>query len=116
MAENRGNAEVERRLAWVGAVTSQTTATLRDALFDALRVVGLIGVRLDVREVTSIDRSGIALLIGTNRRAATAGRRFVIVDNDGPVTRALAEMHVLRDFLITEVITTGDRARPPVNA
>ncbi|MFI5099405.1 MAG: STAS domain-containing protein [Actinomycetes bacterium] len=99
----------EEQLAWAGDVTWQVTAALREALFDALVATGQTGVRLDVREVRSIDRSGIALLVGANHRAAALGRLLVLTDNNGPVTRALSALHLLNGFHVTLVVTPGNR-------
>jgi len=85
------------------------TASLREPLFHGLEIAGHTGVRLDVRDVTSIDRSGVALLIGANHRARAAGRQLILVDHDGPVTAALTAMHVLRGFLVTEVVAARGR-------
>jgi anti-anti-sigma factor len=98
----------EADFAWTGDVTWHVTADLRDALFDQLEAPGRPGVRLDVRGVSSIDKTGVALLIGANHRAAARGRRLELVDTDGPVTRALAAMHLLRDFVVTQLIGAGD--------
>ena len=99
----------EIQLAWAGDISGQVTATLREPLFEALEVTGQTGVRLDVREVRSIDRSGIALLVGANHRAAALGRLFVLTDNNGPVTRALSALQLLNGFHVTLVVTSGDR-------
>ncbi len=93
---------VEQSAAWAGDVTWRDVAERREALFDQLEAAGCLGVRLDVRAVTSIDRTGIALLIGANHRALATGRRLVIIDDNGPVTSALARMHMLASLLITQ--------------
>jgi anti-anti-sigma factor len=95
-------------LTWAGDVSWRATSALREALFDALEVTGQTRVRLDVREVRSIDRSGIALLIGANHRAAALGRLLVLVDQGGPVTTALSAAHLLNGFNVTQVVTTGE--------
>ncbi len=101
----------EVQLAWAGDISGQVTANLREQLFDALQVTGQTGVRLDVRDVRSIDRSGIALLVGANHRAAALGRLLVLTDNTGPVTRALSALHLLNGFHVTLVVTPGTDAQ-----
>ncbi len=91
--------------AWRGAVTSQETPELREWLFDLLDAPGGTSLRVDVRGVTSIDRSGIGVLIGANHRAAAAGRTFVLIDSGGPVSQALRRIHLLDSFLVTQVVS-----------
>jgi len=100
-----GERQLEVIVTWAGDVDWQATGRLREALFDGLEVPGQPGVRLDVRAVTSIGRGGVAVLIGANHRASAAGRRLLIVDSNGPVTAALAALHLLSAFDITQVIT-----------
>jgi|GEM_PF-6011480 len=88
---------------WSGDITRQRTAELRDSLYRRILAPGNESVRLDVRDVTSIERAGIALLIGARRRALAAGRALVLIDNHGAVTAALLGAHVLQDFLIEQV-------------
>ena len=101
---------------WSGAVTWRDVADKREALFDQLEVPGSSGVRVDVSAVSSIDATGIALLVGANHRAAATGRLLILIDSDGPVSRALARKHLLRDFLVTTRITasTGRTLIPQV--
>ena len=87
---------------WGGDITWRDVAERREALFDCLEAADSLGVTLDVREVTSIDRTGVALLIGANHRAFATGRRMVILDSYGPVTSALARMHLLGSFVVTQ--------------
>jgi anti-anti-sigma factor len=103
---SRGHTET-----WEGAVTVDVTAGLRDRLFAMLRTPGASSARLDVRGVTSIDSAGVAVLIGARRRARSAGRTFVLVDSEGPVTRALQRLHLLPAFLVTQVVSAEDRER-----
>jgi len=90
---------------WSGEVTVARTAQLRESLYRSLATPGSTTLRLDVRRVTAIDRAGIAVLVGANRRAAREGRLLVLIDMDGPVTQALARLHLLSRFLITQVVT-----------
>src|SRR4051812_30130177 len=46
-------------------------------------------VRLDLRELSFMDSAGVHLIIGLQRAAATAGRGFVVLEDDGPVRRVL---------------------------
>ena len=90
--------------AWHGAVTGQETPALREQLFDLMDTSGATSLRVDVRGVTSIDRSGIAVLIGAKHRAAATGKTFVLIDSGGPVSQALRRMHALESFLVTQVV------------
>ena len=85
-----------------GEVTWRETAALREALFDLLEAPGQGGLSLDVRAVTGIDRTGVALLIGANHRAAALGHPFILIDAYGPVTRMLSGLRMLRDFAVTQ--------------
>ena len=90
-------------LNWVGDVTWRRTASLREALFDGLERAGATGVCLDVRGVNSIDRIGIALLIGANHRATSIGSRLTLVDAHGAITEALCHMRLSEMFLIRQL-------------
>ena len=92
----------ERASAWTGDVTWREVPAHREALFDDLEAAGSVGVRLDVRDVTVLDRTGIALLIGANHRAFARGERLVLIDSGGPVTAALSRMHMIGDFQIVQ--------------
>jgi len=89
---------------WVGEVTWREVADLRESLFDAMDA-HLVGVQLDVRLVTFIDRTGIALLIGANHRSHSMGRPLIVLDDNGPVTAALTGAHVASDLAV--VRTSG---------
>ena len=95
---------------WQGAVTSEVTAVLRDRLYALLWAPGGTSVRLDVREVTSIDAAGVAVLVGARHRAEALGRTFVLVDSGGPVTEALQRLHLLPAFLVTQVVSATEPA------
>jgi anti-anti-sigma regulatory factor len=89
---------------WRGAVTWRETPALRERLSDLLETPGGTSLRVDVRGVTSIDQSGIAVLTGANDRAAATGRTFVLIDAGGPVSQALRQMHLLNSFLVTQLV------------
>jgi anti-anti-sigma regulatory factor len=89
---------------WSGAVTTHETPALREELYRLLDSPGCTAVRLHVDSVTEIDHFGVALLIGANHRAGACGVRLILVDKAGPVTEALARVHVLQQFLVTQVI------------
>jgi anti-anti-sigma regulatory factor len=93
---------------WTGEVTWRQVAELREQLFDAMDI-GAGDLGLDVRGVTVIDRTGIALLIGANHRARSLGRPLVLLDADGPVTEALRRARALSDF---DVAQTSGFSRP----
>lgn len=66
------------------------TAGLLDAQIDELWASGWTDVVTDLREVTFMDSTGLHVLVAHHRRAAELGRRFSIIDGDGPVSRVLA--------------------------
>jgi anti-anti-sigma factor len=51
-------------------------------------------LELDIRDLSFLDSTGIALLFATNRRAREAGRRLVLLKGPGPIERVLALAHV----------------------
>jgi ABC-type transporter Mla MlaB component len=85
----------------VGEVTWRHVAELREVLFDEMDACDS-GVRLDVRRVTEIDRTGVALLIGANHRAQALRKPLTLVDDSGVVTEALTRAQVTADFLMAE--------------
>jgi anti-anti-sigma regulatory factor len=97
-------AENEPEHAWPAEVTWREVSKLRDELFDILERPDCTGVRLDVRAVRTIDNTGVGLLIGANHRAAAMGRRLVLIDRNGPVSASLARLHMLRNFLVTQIV------------
>ena len=104
-------------LVWIGEVTWREVAALREQLFDQMDT-RRDGVSLDVRRVTVIDRTGLALLIGANHRAHSMGRPLVLVDDAGPVTSALTTAHVIADFDVIRLLdpsrSTSDPSPSPV--
>jgi anti-anti-sigma regulatory factor len=96
----------EATCTWPGDVTWRETAQLREALLDTLDRNDAGIVNIDVRAVRTIDNTGIAMLIGANRRAIARGRRLVLLDCNGPVTAALSRLHIMRQFSITQVIAS----------
>jgi anti-anti-sigma factor len=46
-------------------------------------------LEIDVRGLTFMDSSGLAELFGANRRAREAGRRIVVIKDNGPIDRLL---------------------------
>ena len=106
MSAPRGSVPVSSVCVWAGEVTWRETAGLREALFDLLEAPGQGRVSLDVRAVTRIDRTGVALLIGANHRAAALGRPLSLVDAHGPVTRKLSGLGMLGDFEVAQIPPT----------
>lgn len=90
---------------WVGEVTCLQTPALRDQLMASLQTLGGAAIRLNVALVTKIDATGIALLIAANNRAAGVGRRFILVDSAGPVSQELMRLHLIQNFIITQVVS-----------
>jgi anti-anti-sigma regulatory factor len=89
-------------LRWAGVVDRQVTVDLRRALFEALKVPGQTGVRLDVREVTSISDGGLAVLVSANHRARTVGRLLLLLDDEGVVSARLASAHLMGGLLVKD--------------
>jgi len=104
-------------MVWTGEVTWREVAGLREQLFDQMDTCR-DGVSLDVRRVTVIDRTGLALLIGANHRAHSMGRPLSLVDDAGPVTSALTMAHVIADFSVIRLPdparSTSDPSPPPI--
>lgn len=92
------NRTKDRRCSWSGAVTWRRTAELREQIFDLLEDPHLDRLFLDVTAVESLDRTGVALLIGCHHRAAAMARTLILVDHRGTVIRALADACVLSGF------------------
>ncbi len=90
----------DSRCTWSGEVTWRQTATLREQIFDLLELDTSAQVLLDVTLVTSIDRTGVALLIGSNHRAAVLHRQLVLIDGVGHVATALSDAGVRPSFVI----------------
>jgi glutamate---cysteine ligase / carboxylate-amine ligase len=97
-------------LVWAGDVTTRRVKELRDLLFDQIDAHP-DGLTLDMREVTGIDRTGVALLIGANVRAHSLARTLTILDDGGIVSTALARAHVRDDFTIRR-LGAGDSTGP----
>jgi anti-sigma B factor antagonist len=71
-----------------GRVDATTVGELRDRLHAA--VDGGAGVMvLDLTEVDRIDATGLAMLVGTHRRALGAGRRLILRGTPRRVERLL---------------------------
>lgn len=101
----------DSRCTWAGEVTWRDTATLREQLLDLLEAPGTGPVTVDVTGVERIDRTGIALLVGSSRRAAAIGRGLVLVDRAGIVSTALSGVGVRSSFSIrTGAEPAGDPA------
>lgn len=97
---------------WDGEVTWRRVAELRELLLDELDTHA-DGLLLDVRKVTSIDRTGVALLIGANMRAKSLARRLTLGDDaDGVVTAALRRAHVINDFTLAQAPGASEIPNP----
>jgi anti-anti-sigma factor len=72
-----------------GRVDSTTVSELRERLHSA--VDGGVGVViLDLTDVEMIDATGLAMLVGTHRRAMRAGRELLLRGTPQRITRLLA--------------------------
>jgi anti-sigma B factor antagonist len=80
-----------------GRVDGSTVSQLRDQLHSA--VDGGIGVMvLDLSEVELIDAVGLAMLVGTRRRALRAGRDVLLRGTPARVARMLAATGLAREL------------------
>jgi anti-anti-sigma factor len=71
-----------------GRVDTTTVSELRDRLHSA--VDGGVGALvLDLSDVELIDATGLAMLVGTHRRAMRAGRELVLRGTPPRITRLL---------------------------
>ena len=72
-----------------GRVDATTVSELRERLHSA--VDGGVGaVVLDLSDVELIDATGLAMLVGTHRRAMRAGRELLLRGTPTRITRLLA--------------------------
>ena len=99
LAQTASDATTTTPFALVGELTWRHVAELREALFDEMDACDC-GLCLDVRRVTEIDRTGVALLIGANHRALSMGKPLTLMDPSGVVAAALARAHVTTDFQV----------------
>jgi anti-anti-sigma regulatory factor len=90
--------EINRVCSWSGPVTWRETAALREDLFDRLEASEGGTLWLDVRDVSVIDRTGVALLTGAQHRAHALQRGFVLIDTNGAVTTTLTRLHLQEQF------------------
>jgi anti-anti-sigma factor len=82
-----------------GALDIDAAPALRERLIDVLhRGVGLLV--LDLSRVLSCDASGLAVLIGTQRRARLLGTVVRLAAPSPPVTRVLRSTGMDRSFTI----------------
>jgi len=107
---------VHQACRWTGAVTWRETAGLREDLLDQLEAGVSGALWLDVREVSIIDRCGIALLIGAQHRAQALTRGLVLIDATGPVTSTMARLRLLDQFHIEQVPVPQRCERPSLTA
>jgi anti-anti-sigma factor len=71
-----------------GRIDASTVSQLRDRLHSA--VDGGVGVVvLDLSEVELVDAIGLAMLVGTHRRALRAGRQLVLRGTPSRISRLL---------------------------
>jgi anti-anti-sigma factor len=86
-----------------GRIDATTVTLLRDQLHSAVDG-GSGAVVLDLSEVELVDAVGLAMLVGTHRRALRAGRQVILRDTPPRVHRLLAATGLDRVL----------RAEPPV--
>jgi len=71
-----------------GELDLHTAATLRDAALEALHQHGTT-MRLDLRDVSFMDSTGLQVLLATRRRTELEGGSLTLVDPTPPVLRVL---------------------------
>lgn len=81
-------------------------AGVLQAQLDELRTAGFAHIRLDLRELTFMDSSGVRLIFREDRRARSAGHRFSLIAGNPAVQR------VLRICGLTERLDFGDPVAP----
>jgi len=99
-----------------GEVTYEDAAVLRRLLSGMLRNPEIDLIVIDARGVTTIEPAPLAELITARHRMASGGRRVVIVDSGGTVTKELRQVGLLHHFQVTDELpeSTG-RCKPPGN-
>ncbi|HEY7857229.1 MAG TPA: STAS domain-containing protein [Candidatus Nanopelagicales bacterium] len=100
----------EGRCTWIGEVTWRQTAMLREQIFDLLEADASAPLFLDVSSVERIDRTGVALLIGSNHRATAMNRHLVLIDDSGLIADALSDAGVRSSFDIRTTDSTSHGA------
>ena len=91
---------------WSGAVTGTDVTALRRQLFDDLEAPGVTILWLDVRDVTDIDRAGVALLLGAQGRASALNRQLVVIDAGGVVTDTLDGLLLRGELDVVQLLPT----------
>ena len=82
-----------------GGLDLAAAPALREQLIDVLhRGTGLLII--DLSHVLSCDTAGLAVLIGTQRRARLLGTKMRILAPSPPVTKALRSTGLYRNFSI----------------
>lgn len=100
------HAGAEARLRLQGEVDLVTAPLLRQAL--ELAEPGAERVVVDLRAVTFLDSSGLAVLAAGNQRARRRHARFVVVRSDGtPIAQALNLSALDRAIETTDEIPVG---------
>ena len=83
-----------------GGLDHVTAPALREQLIDVLhRGTGLLV--LDLSRVLSCDSAGLAVLVGTQRRARLLGTKMRLLAPSLPVTRVLRSTGLHRSFSIS---------------
>ena len=98
---------------WSGAVTGTDVTALRTQLFDDLEAPGVSILWLDVREVTDIDRAGVALLLGAQGRASALHRQLVLIDCGGVVTDTLNGLLLRGELDLVQLLPAQQDAPEP---
>ncbi|GAB3480403.1 STAS domain-containing protein [Nocardiopsis coralliicola] len=93
-------------VAVAGPLDRTTSRAVREQLAAALRP-GTGAVALDLAQVTACDAAGVALLVGTRRRAALLGLPLSLTDPSDAVLTALAAARLADRFGVHPAAGSG---------
>lgn len=86
------------RIAVVGEVDVSCADEMRDAISEALAVVGTKDVEVDLSQVPYIDSTGIGVLVGAVQRAADASMVVTVSNVQRNVRRVLDMLGIASDL------------------
>ena len=84
-----------------GDIDLDTTVSLREVLQDAVAKPGVSRIEINMRKVTVLDSSGIAVLVVAHRAAADRGITLVLQD-PGPMVRLVLDVTNLSPMFVDE--------------
>jgi anti-anti-sigma factor len=93
----------------IGALDARHCEAVRASFSRLLRAPGHAPIIVDSRGVRTIDACVVAEFVAVSYRAGANGRTVVLVDDQGPVTEALAQAHLLDLFELADKPPERDR-------